>query len=391
MITRNLLDFPHDSSFFLFGPRQTGKTTAILNYIKDKPHWHANLLLSRVFNRYLNDPSLFRDDVLYQIKNNEIKIIFVDEIQKIPPLLDEIHQLIEETKVQFIMSGSSARKLKKGAANLLGGRAIVRYLFPLLSYEFFNSDQQYDLQKILQYGSLPGIFFNTPDLIIEKLQSYAEVYLKEEIQQEGLVRNLANFNRFLEVAAQHSSELVNYDNIGRESRVSAKTVKAYFEILSDTLIGHILPAWELSIRKQVALHPKFYFFDNGVNNCLTNSLEGSLHSELRGKLFEQWIINEVRANLKYRKLNLQLSFWRTKAGTEVDLIISKNSNPILAIEIKALKSIANPHLSGLLSFREEYPQAKSFLICEELYPRTYKDVEILPWKLFLEKRIFELL
>lgn len=160
----------------LFGSRQTGKTTAMLEFLRNKPLWHVNLLINRVFTRSLNDPTLFREDVLYQFKNNGIQTVFIDEIQKLPPLLDEIHQLIEESKIQFVMSGSSARKLKKGAANLLGGRAIVRYLYPLICYELLKSDQHYDIQKMLQFGSLPGVFFDASNLAIEKLQSYVEVY-----------------------------------------------------------------------------------------------------------------------------------------------------------------------------------------------------------------------
>jgi predicted AAA+ superfamily ATPase len=325
MKNRKIVDFPNNSSFFMFGPRQTGKTTYLKDQLKNTNYFHINLLLSDLYQRYLKEPSLFREDVMYQIRNKNINCVFIDEVQKIPELLDEVHHLIESTKINFILTGSSARKLKRSSANLLGGRAVIRYLYPLT---FAELDMDFNLDKVLQLGSLAGVYFDDKNLTIEKLSSYVETYLKEEIQVEAQVRNAGQFHRFLEVAAAHSTELLNYENIAREAAVKAPAVKNYFQILEDTLIGYTLPAWNLSVRKQLALHPKFYFFDNGVLNAITQqSMSEKLTPDLRGKLFEQWIINEVRSYLSYSRLAYKIYFWHTKAGNEVDLILVKKQHP----------------------------------------------------------------
>jgi predicted AAA+ superfamily ATPase len=388
MILRKMVDFPQNTSFFMFGPRQTGKTTYLKHCLKDHAYFHVNLLLSDVFHRYLKQPALFREDILYQIKHKNIKIIFVDEVQKIPVLLDEVHHLIEETKVQFILTGSSARKLKKSSANMLGGRAILRYLFPLLYTEL---EKDFDLEKVLQLGSLAGVYFNERAVTIEKLESYVETYLKEEIIAEALVRQVGEFHRFLEVAAQHTTELINYENIARESSIKAAVVKNYFQILSDTLIGYILPTWDQSVRKQLAVHPKFYFFDNGVLNAITQQSKSVVLSpDLRGKLFEQWLINEVRAHINYLRLPYKMFFWNTKAGNEVDLLLVKENKPVFAIEIKAKKTISTKDLSGLRSIAEEYTDIKKILVCEELFPREIDGIHILPWAEFLKELVGKL-
>lgn len=395
MIVRNMVDFPHNASFFLFGPRQTGKTTALLEFLnspqKKKPvkFWHVNLLLSKSFLIYKKNPEQFSRDAVHQIEKEKVKYIFVDEVQKIPILLDEIHQLIETYKsVHFILSGSSARKLKKGGANLLGGRAILRYFFPLLSHEL---GKKFDLERALTIGTLPGIYFDDPKIAFEKICSYVETYLKEEIIAEALVRNIGDFHRFLEISAQHTTEIINYDNIGRESATKSKSVKAYFQILEDTLIGYTLPAWDKSVRKQLALHSKFYFFDNGVLNGILGSLDGIKFPELRGKLFEQWIINEIRAYISYTRVPIKMHFWRTKAGNEVDLILSKLGKPLAAIEFKAQKEIGKKHLAGLKSFSEEYKVKNLIIVSEVNTPSIYDGIEILPWNNFLSSRLKNLI
>jgi len=366
----------------MFGPRQTGKTTYLKDQLKNTNFFHINLLLSDVYQRYVKQPSLFREDVLYQIKNKKIHTVFVDEVQKIPDLLDEVHNLIEDYKINFILTGSSARKLKRSSANMLGGRAVVRYLYPLLHCELAEN---FELEKVLQLGSLAGIYLNDKKIAIEKLSSYVETYLKEEIVAEALVRNMGQFHRFLEVAAQHATELINFENIARESAIKAATVKSFFQILEDTLIGYTLPAWNQSVRKQLAQHPKFYFFDNGALNTITEQTTSEkLMPDLRGKLFEQWLINEIRAQISYLRLPIKLYFWQTKAGNEVDLILVKNNLPTIAIEIKAKRNISAKDFSGLRSLSEEYPKIQKILVCEEIFPRDVNDVSVLPWKEFLE-------
>ena len=377
-----MVDFQLNSSFFMFGPRQTGKTTYLKDQLKNTNFFHINLLLSDVYQRYVKQPSLFREDVLYQIKNKKIHTVFVDEVQKIPDLLDEVHNLIEDYKINFILTGSSARKLKRSSANMLGGRAVVRYLYPLLHCELAEN---FELEKVLQLGSLAGIYLNDKKIAIEKLSSYVETYLKEEIVAEALVRNMGQFHRFLEVAAQHATELINFENIARESAIKAATVKSFFQILEDTLIGYTLPAWNQSVRKQLAQHPKFYFFDNGALNTITEQTTSEkLMPDLRGKLFEQWLINEIRAQISYLRLPIKLYFWQTKAGNEVDLILVKNNLPTIAIEIKAKRNISAKDFSGLRSLSEEYPKIQKILVCEEIFPRDVNDVSVLPWKEFLE-------
>ncbi len=323
---------------------------------------------------------------MFTIQHEKIDYVFVDEIQKIPELLDEIHQLIEETKISFILSGSSARKIKRTHANMLGGRAMIVELFGLTSCEL---GEHFALNRVLQLGSLTGLYFEKNSQTKRKLLAYVNSYLKDEIAGEGLVRNLGAFQRFLEVAANYFGEILNIENIARESSTSAKTIAGYFTILEDSLIGFKLPAWEVSIRKQLAKHSKFYLFDNGVSLAIMNAFSSAEIPIMRGRLFEQWLLNEVRAHLSYNLLELKMYYWRTQAGNEVDLILSNNQIPIAAIEIKAMKQVVKKNLSGLLSFIEEYPKVKfKFLVCEVEKP--YEEIEgilVLPWNYFLEKML----
>ena len=379
-------DLRHPSSQkkvrLLFGARQTGKTTLLRSVIETEAHkiefdlQDASLRLA--FER---NPGSFSEQLLAAAPHP--RVVFVDEIQKAPMLLDEIHWLIENHKIQFILTGSSARKLKRASANMLGGRALLRHLFPFLYLELEND---FDLEKVLKLGSLPGMYFDSPETATEKLTSYVETYLKEEIMLEAAVRNIGHFHRFLEVAAQHATELLNFENIAREASIKSGVIKSYLQILDDTLIGYILPPWDQSVRKQLGKHPKFYFFDNGVLNSINRqSANAQIHPELRGKLFEQWIINEVRAVLSYLRSSFKMYFWQTKAGNEVDLLLARNNLPEIAIEIKAKRSIGPKDMSGLKSLGEEYPQVKQLLVCEEVFPRSEGEIQILPYKTFLSE------
>jgi len=380
-----MVKIPHDMSFFLFGPRQTGKSSLIRNYLHDKSSWTVNLLINKDFLKFNSHPSLFYSEAKFQIQQNQVRTIFIDEIQKIPRLLDEVHLLIEEHTVQFILTGSSARKLKRLHANLLGGRSLVYNLYP---FTYTELKDKFNLARALQFGLIPGIYFTPKELLRKQLLAYVMTYLKEEIAAEGFVRNLGNFHRFLDVAAQYSSEVLNYENISREASIPGKTVKGYFEILNDTLIGFQLPAWEHSVKKQLARHSKFYFFDNGILGALSSLLTGPLSPEIRGKRFEQFIINEIRTLIEYKELDFTLNYWRTSAGNEVDLIISQNQKPFAAIEIKAKKKIHSKDLSGLRSLNEEYPDIPYlFLISEVETPAMMDKILVLPWKLFFDKQI----
>jgi predicted AAA+ superfamily ATPase len=385
MIDRFLVKFPHDIAFFMFGPRQVGKSTVIAHFLKKKPHLKFDLLNRNIFSELNRDPMMLKKQIEYQIKKKtKIDYVYIDEIQKIPELLDVVHSLIEEYKIKFILSGSSARKIKRSHANLLGGRAAIRRLYPFLLRELM---EQFSLSRVLSLGAIPGVYFDTAENAKSKLQAYVETYLKEEIAQEGIVRNLGSFQRFLEVAAVYSGEILNFENVAREGALSSKTVAGYFEILEDTLIGFRLKAWDQTVKKQLAKHPKFYFFDNGVVNTLAETIT-SLPQELRGKRFEQWIINEVRASLDYSQAEMSLFYWRTQAGNEVDLLITRSNVPLAAIEIKAKKKVSSTDLSGLKSLHEEYPKIKHlFCVCEVEAPYLDGVVEVVPYKEFLTKII----
>lgn len=254
MIDR-LLKLPVDKSFFLFGPRQSGKTTLINSIFRDRVY-RVNMLLSDQFFKYSKSPSQLRKEVLE--KKETITHVFVDEIQRIPELLNEIQYLIDTTPLHFILSGSSARKLKRGQANLLGGRAVQRFLFPLMWQEVA---QNASLTHFLRFGSLPPVFLAEKEADkIDLLKAYVDIYLREEIQAEGIVRRIGAFSRFLDMAASQFCEIVNYSTVARECQQAVMTVKTYYEILADTLIGFRLEPWRKSVRKRLSGHPKFYFF-----------------------------------------------------------------------------------------------------------------------------------
>ncbi len=376
-----LFKFSAEKNIFLLGPRQTGKSALIKNELKNILHFEINLLKSETYKRYQKNPEFFKQDILYKVKNEKIRIIFVDEIQKLPILLDDIHFLIEEYKIKFILSGSSPRKLKKGQANLLGGRVPIRYLFP---FTYLELNESFNLEQALIYGTLPGIYFLLESDKRDSLITYVETYLKEEILAEGIIRNLEPFSRFLDICGIYNSELLNYSNISRESAVALKTVQNYFQILEDTLIAYKLPAWDKSVKKQLALTPKFYFFDNGITSVLNNQLNLSADSNYKGKVFEQYIINELRAIKFYKNSLLKFHFWRTVAGSEVDLLITDNNKILTAIEIKYKTKINSKDFSGLKSFREEQPMVPLYLVYtgEESY--EVDGITILHYKTFIK-------
>ncbi len=376
-------------SAFLFGPRGVGKTTLAEAYLKKVgPSLTINLLHDDEFSRYLINPSLLRAETNAAIKKYGKVTVFIDEVQKLPALLDEVHDLIEKNKINFILTGSSSRKLKRGGANLLGGRAWTLSLHPLTHHEY-----ELDLNRVLQTGTLPKIYFEDPNPE-RTLKAYVGTYLKEEIQQESQIRNLQGFSRFLEIAAQMNGEPINFTSIGREVGVSGKTVQEYFSILVDTLIVFRIDGWSRSIRKQTLQSPKYYFFDCGVLNALC----GELRTELRpssfrfGKLFETWVVLEIIRLSQYADLDYRLHYWKTNTGLEVDLIIHRGSSrPLVAIEIKSSQNPKSNDLRSLKSFLSEYPNAKPFIFC--LTPRPYEmdGIPILPWqegiKLLLESAL----
>lgn len=286
----------------------------------------------------------------------------IDEIQRVPSLLNEVHRLIEDSQLRFALSGSSARKLKRGGSNLLAGRADDLRLFPLLPEEIGSA---FDLDSALRWGTLPAVWLEDAAGKKNILRSYVSTYLREEIQAEGYVRNLPSFSRFLNLAAESIAQEVSYANIARETSVTSKTIREYFGILEDTLVGFLLPPWTRSIRKQLAGSPKFYFFDNGVTNALRENLSDRPNEQALGSLFEQWVIQSIRAVLAYRQFEGSIYFWRARGGREVDVVIAKGSKPVLAIEIKSTRRPDLRDCASLVSFREEYPKVESVLVTRQ--------------------------
>jgi predicted AAA+ superfamily ATPase len=380
MINR-AIRFPARLSTFLLGPRQTGKSTLIRQEF-GATAWMVDLLGHDTFLRYSKQPSQFRKEAEYQIDRHGIRIICVDEIQRIPELLGEVQALIEEKKVRFILTGSSARKLRRGGTNLLGGRAAETRIHPFTVEELGGA---FDLDTALHHGTLPPVWGKEAPERIERLKAYAGVYLQEEIRAEGLARNIGGFSRFLDMAAQQSGELVSYSAVARECGLPVRTVQSYYDILEDTLIGFRLPGWRHTIRKQLSSHPKYFLFDTGVTNAINGMVEGALDSRLKGRLFEQFIVLETRRRLDYAGSATRLFYWRTNHGAEVDLILERRGKAVAALEIKYSESVTSASLKGLKPFREENPDVPCMVVARVPQAFMLDGFEILPWRDYLEK------
>jgi len=372
------LTLPDRQSCLLLGPRQTGKSTLVRSVLPSGS-WEVDLLHHDSFLRYAKDPSLFRLEAETKIREGA-RTIFVDEIQKVPELLDEIHGLIERHRVRFILTGSSARKLKRRGSNLLAGRAVVRRLHPLTLAE---QGTLFDLPRTLRLGSLPAVVTSSESEAVDLLRAYAETYLREEVQAEALVRNLGGFARFLEIAAAQSGDILNFSAVGRDASLATRTVQEYYQILEDTLIGYRLEPWRKSPRARLVGHPRFYLFDTGVTNALNRRLGASLDPVLAGRLFEQWIVLEVVRTLDYLGSEARIFYWRTNTGAEVDLVIEKHGRLVLAAEIKAGKRIAGANLSGLRSFGQAHPDVPQMVVAQVPEKHRLGDVSVVPYRQFL--------
>lgn len=372
MFTRKqtLID-AENHSIFLWGARQTGKST-LLKEIYPNAIWF-DLLLSDVYERLSKNPSVLRETILAQPDTN---LVIIDEIQRIPELLNEVHWLITNEKKQFVLSGSSSRKIIRGGYNLLGGRALRYELYPLVSSEIPN----FDLLRALNNGLLPRHYLaaNAKKL----LSAYIGNYLKDEIAAEAKIRNIQSFSRFLEAAAFSNGEMVNYTNIAADCGVSAPTVKEYFQILEDTLIGRFVPSYQKKPKRRVITAPKFYFFDVGIVNYLLKRGKIEIGSEVFGNAFEHFIYHEIYAHSQYSGLEYPISYWRTASQIEVDFILGDNE---VAVEVKSTTNVSSRHLSGLKSFAEEYKTKQLILVCNESMPRLVDGILVLPWNVFLQK------
>ncbi|MEI7523907.1 MAG: DUF4143 domain-containing protein [Mariniphaga sp.] len=364
------LEDVNNDSVFLWGARQVGKTT-LLEQLYPKARYY-DLLKANEFERFLRKPSLLSEEVESM---EEGDLVIIDEIQKVPQLLDEIHALIHKRKIRFILSGSSPRKLIRSGANLLGGRVLKKILFPLVSSEI----PDFDLKKAVNNGMIPRHYMiNNP---WERFRAYIGVYLNEEIREEALSRNLKSFSRFLEVAALSNGEMIVYKNIAQDCGIDHRTVKEYFEILNDTMIGYLIPGFTATIKRRAIQAPKFYFFDVGIANYLLNQKNISPGSEIFGHSFEHLIIQELIAYLGYSQSSEKISYWRTSSGYEVDAIIG---NGRIAVEIKSTDEVKSRHLKGLQAFKEDFLEARTIIVSLDRYPRVMNGVEIIPAEQFLK-------
>ncbi len=358
-------------SAFLWGARQTGKSTLLRMIYPGVLYF--DLLHSDVFNRFLSNPALLRETVE---ADNSSSPVIIDEIQSIPSLLNEVQWLIVNRNRQFILSGSSPRKIVRSGGNLLGGRALRYELYPLIYKEI----PDFDLLRALNNGLLPRMYLS--DRPARLLSAYVGSYLRDEIMAEARIRNISSFSRFLEAAAFSNGEIVNYSNIASDCGVSSPTIKEYFQILEDTMTGRFLPSYQKKPKRRVIVAPKFWFFDIGIANYLLKRGTIVAGSEAFGKAFEHFIYHELYSHSHYSGINYPMSFWRTSLQTEVDFILGDNE---VAVEVKATELANEKHLKGLKIFADEYNTKRLILVSNDNLPRKTGNISILPWRVFLEE------
>ncbi len=370
----------HKKSFFLLGPRGTGKTYWIKQNLSDAIY--IDLLDMEIYALLLSNPHRLVEFIPRQCE----QWIVIDEVQKIPDLLNEVHRLIEQEHYYFVLTGSSARNLRKQGVNLLAGRALVYHLYPLVAQEI--GEENFDLISALQYGMLPAILSEPSPSAY--LKAYVTTYLREEILQEGLTRNLSAFTRFLEVASFSQGQVLNMSAIARESNISQKNVSNYFDILDDLLLGYRLPIFSKRAKRQIIQHPKFYYFDVGVYQTLRPRGFSDTQAEVDGAALETIFLQSLRAINEYYELEYQLYYWRTLAGVEVDFIVYGQKG-FFAFEIKRSSVVSKSDAKGLLSFKQDYPEASLYLIYGGERQYFFDDVKVLPMRdaLFLLPTILE--
>ena len=371
-----LLSLPESRSTFLWGPRKSGKSTWLKRTFPNA--WLIDLLRSDVFADYLARPALLREECLGKALEPG-SLVILDEIQKIPALLDEVHWLIENLGVRFILTGSSARKLRRGQSNLLGGRAARRELKPLCMQEILPAPLE--LGNIMRRGLLPSHYLSAdPD---DQLRSYVGDYLKEEIAAEAVVQNLPAFSAFLRTAAVCNGELLNYQNVARDVGVSAKVVSSYFTILEDTLLGFRLSAWRRAAQRRLIQTDKFYLFDVGVANWLCRRRPSPGTPEF-GKSFEHLVLMELLAFRAYQSLDLEFYYWRTASGLEVDFLVDDRR---VAIEVKSSQRVHSSDLAGLTALSDDGPVGTRIIVALTSHPQLLSDragpVRVLPFLQFV--------
>jgi predicted AAA+ superfamily ATPase len=368
MISRNT-KFAKNNSFFLFGPRGTGKS-----------YWLHQIYPDAIYIDLLNNDTFLAlsaspERLSSYIPDNFSGKVIIDEIQKVPALLDVVHRLIENFGYTFILTGSSARKLRKAGVNLLGGRAYIYHFYPLTALELGSL---YDFPKALKYGLLPTLYDDEKTAIPDDyLRSYVAAYLKEEVIQEGLTRNLPAFTRFLEAASFSQGEVLNVSEIARECSIERKLVENYFTILEDLLIAIRIPVFTKKSKRRLISHSKFYYFDTGIYRAIRPKGPLDLPEQIDGAALETLLLQELRANISNFNLKYDVYFWRTTYGTEVDFVLY-GEDGFIAIEIKRKRNITCKDLSGLKSFNKDYPSAKRYVFCGVSEKRFIDNIEIWP-------------
>ncbi len=351
-----------DEAMFLFGGRQVGKSTLLRERFPKAVY--IDLLKSEIRNRFKRHPEEFRESLLRYPPET---LVVVDEIQKVPDLLDEVHWLMVEKGLWFILSGSSARKIKKAGANNLGGRAIPEYLYPLVSAEI----PDFDVERAVQNGMIPRHYMVANAR--NRLRGYIDLYLKEEIAEEALVQNIDDFTRFMEVAAIMDGEILNYEKVASDCEVSANTVKSYYQILVDTLLGFEVPAYRKVIKRKLYKASKFYYFDVGIANYLTGRHHLAPKTPEYGHAFEHLVMQEIRAYLGYTGSEETLSYWHTYEDLEVDAVIG---DARVAIEIKSTDHVDHDNKKGVMEFAKEHPDTKQILVSRDRISRRSGDVDL---------------
>lgn len=367
------------NSYFLFGPRGSGKTTWLKNLYSDPNSLYIDLLDIKTFDDLMLEPHRF--EALINSPENRKKRVIVDEVQKFPRILDTVHSQIQKSKRPFVLTGSSSRRLKQKGTNLLAGRAWVYHLYPLSSFEI---GPEFDLKKALEYGGLPDAYLATSSLDArEYLNAYVSTYLQKEIQQEQWVRNLEPFRRFLSVAAQMNGKVINKSKIAREVGVDDVTVANYFEILEDTLIGWILPAYHTSARKAHKLAPKFYFIDTGIKRALDRTLTVELLPQTIawGDAFENWVLLEILKYSNYLRYDWDFSYLRTKDDVEIDLIVQRPGQKNLFIEIKSKELVTDEDASSLNTLGYDVDsRAEKWLLSRDPLEQKFGSARALHWQ-----------
>jgi predicted AAA+ superfamily ATPase len=370
------IELPAQQSTFLWGPRKTGKSTFLKEQFPNSLVY--DFLKTDLFFEITKNPALLREQLLAKKKDVLQNPVILDEVQKVPQVLDEVHWMIENSGIRFILCGSSARKLKRGQANLLGGRAWRYEMFPLTSAE--TGIDELNLLRALNHGLIPVHYLQ--ENYRKSLESYVRDYLKEEVFNEGLARNVPAFSRFFDAMGYSHGQLTNYSNIARECGVSSKTVKEYYQILIDTLLGTMVePFKKRQDRNVIGQASKFYLFDVGVAGTITKRQIEEEKGELFGQAFEHFIFMEIRAHSSYSELNYDIHFWRTKSGLEVDFILGRGE---VAVEVKGTSRVDARDLTSLITYAGEYSPRLALVVCNEKTRRIQKGITIIPWREFLQ-------